>query len=73
MIRSHEGHNQLEYLVEHTFESKNGYFASIPSVDVISQDFTSVTFMIPFYGKNVRITTKDEKGEKVTIYKVVRL
>ena len=68
-----EVHDQLEYLVEHTLKSKNGYFVSIPSVDVISQDFESVTFMIPFYGKNVRITTKDEKGEKVTIYKVVRL
>ena len=66
--------NQLEYLVEHTFESKNGYFVSVPSVDVISQDFTSVTFMIPFHGSDVEITTKNEEGEEVTtIYKVVRL
>lgn len=66
--------NQLEYLVEHTFESKNGYFVSVPSVDVISQDFTSVTFMIPFYGSDVEITIKNEEGKEVTtIYKVVRL
>lgn len=65
---------QLEYLVEHTLKSKNGYFVSNPSVDVISQDFTSVTFMIPFYGSNVKIITKNEAEEEVTtIYKVVRL
>ena len=69
-----ESHNQLEYLVEHTFKSKNGYFKSVPAVDVISQDFTSVTFMIPFYGSEVEITIKDEEGKEVpTIYKVVRL
>lgn len=72
-LRSSPKEETIASLIEHTVESKGGYFAATPKVEVVRRTKSLVTFMIPFHGQTLRIETKDENGDIVSqVYTVVR-
>ena len=62
----------LKPMVEYTFSTEDGHFASTPRVQVIKRTLKSVAFKVPFGIEEVTITTKDENsGEIAKTYQVV--
>lgn len=57
--------------IKHTFRIEDGFFASTPSVTVLRKNPNSVEFKIPYWIKNIEITTKENWVEKIKKYKVV--
>lgn len=70
-----EEEEQILYaLKEYTFDTKDGYFAAVPSVDIVKRTRSQVTFMIPFWGEEVFIQIKNQNDKiEETIYRVVSL
>lgn len=57
--------------IKHTFKIEDGCFASKPAVTIIRKNPNSVEFKIPYWVKNIEITTKENWVEKIKNYKVV--
>ena len=67
-----ETNNILKPLVEYTFDTTMGFFASVPKVDIIERKSSSIKFSIPLGINNITISVKDSENEIVeTEYKVV--
>lgn len=66
--------SELETLkcgIKHTFKIEDGYFASTPSVSILRKNPNSIEFKIPYWVKNIEITTKENWVEQKKKYKVV--
>lgn len=61
----------LRPMIEYTFTTEGGYFASTPRVDIISRKVDEVIFRVPFGIESVTITTKESATEVELNYEVV--
>lgn len=57
--------------VRHKIKIEDGYFASTPSVTILRKNPNSIEFKIPYWIKNIEITTKENWVEVTKKYKVV--